>query len=137
MLTALVCAALIAQPKGPVVHCKRCGHSYSRGEKVSGPRLRHVAKEAAKKAKFSLREGDVARMEKILKRESYGGLTTVKNPRSSAYGMWQFLNGTWKGTGIKKTDCPFGQTEAFFIYVEKRYGTIAKALAWHKRRGYY
>jgi hypothetical protein len=39
---------------------------------------------------------------------------TAQNRRSSAYGVFQFLNSTWKGTGIAKTSDPSLQIEAAY-----------------------
>lgn len=63
--------------------------------------------------------------------------TTHRNPRSTAFGIGQFLNSTWKGTGIKKTNDPVLQIRAMYRYVHRRYGSAAKALAFHKRRRFY
>jgi hypothetical protein len=39
---------------------------------------------------------------------------TAQNRSSTAYGVWQFLNATWKGTGIQKTSDPRLQIEAAY-----------------------
>ena len=61
----------------------------------------------------------------------------AQNKRSTAYGMFQFLDSTWKGTGISKTSDPIQQTEAGCIYIKNRYGTPQKALDFHLRSGWY
>ncbi len=61
----------------------------------------------------------------------------IKNKRSTAYGMFQFLNSTWKGTGIAKTDIPFFQTLAAYRYMKRRYGTPVKALRHKYKTGVY
>lgn len=38
----------------------------------------------------------------------------AQNRSSSAYGIFQFLNSTWKGTGIQKTSDPGLQIEAAY-----------------------
>lgn len=38
----------------------------------------------------------------------------AQNRRSTAYGLYQFLNSTWKGTGIQKTSDPSLQIEAAY-----------------------
>lgn len=55
----------------------------------------------------------------------------LQNPRSTAFGMYQFLNSTWKYTGIEKTSDPLLQTVAAVRYIEDRYGTPKDALAFH------
>ena len=70
---------------------------------------------------------------------------TLRNPRSTAYGVAQFLGkgplgsltGTWKSVGIRKTNDPIMQIRAMYRYVNRRYGSAAKALAFHKRRRFY
>ncbi|KQS71568.1 hypothetical protein ASG41_19890 [Modestobacter sp. Leaf380] len=47
----------------------------------------------------------------------------AQNPTSTAYGIPQFLNSTWAGTGIAKTDNGFRQIDAGLIYIENRYGS--------------
>lgn len=81
-------------------------------------------------------------MRSLLKRETgtYNVTSrhaTLRNPRSSAYGVAQFLDSTWKGTGIKKTSDPIMQIRAMYRYVHARYGSAAKALAFHKRNRWY
>jgi murein DD-endopeptidase MepM/ murein hydrolase activator NlpD len=56
--------------------------------------------------------------------------SNAKNPTSSAYGLFQFLSGTWSGYGVKKTSDPRGQTQAGLAYIAQRYGTPASA--WSK-----
>lgn len=61
----------------------------------------------------------------------------IKNKRSSAYGLFQFLDSTWKGTGIAKTDIPFFQTLAAYRYMKRRYGSPVKALRHKYKTGVY
>lgn len=63
--------------------------------------------------------------------------TRLRNPRSTAYGLGQFLNGTWRGTGIPKTSDPILQLRAMYRYIHARYGSASRALAFHKRRRWY
>ncbi len=46
----------------------------------------------------------------------------AQNPTSTAYGIFQFLDSTWAGTGIGKTDNPTLQAEAGLRYIQGRYG---------------
>jgi murein DD-endopeptidase MepM/ murein hydrolase activator NlpD len=59
-----------------------------------------------------------------------GFKNTAQNPSSSAYGLFQFLTGTWSGYGVKKTSDPAGQTKAGLAYIADRYGNPASA--WSK-----
>jgi TP901 family phage tail tape measure protein len=56
----------------------------------------------------------------LLMKES-GFNPTAQNPTSTAYGMFQFTDGTWAGTGIKKTSDPWKQTQAGLKYIKNRY----------------
>ena len=81
-------------------------------------------------------ENDVDLMAALCWRESrrYPG---CQNPRSSAYGLWQFLDSTWEGTRIQKTADPLLQTIAAVRYVKSRYKDPTRAY-WHQvERNYY
>lgn len=61
----------------------------------------------------------------------------AKNPSSTAYGLFQFLNSTWAGTGIGKTSDPRQQAAAGMKYISQRYGTPTSAKAfWEKNHWY-
>jgi TP901 family phage tail tape measure protein len=47
----------------------------------------------------------------------------AQNPTSTAYGIAQFLNGTWAGTGYRKTSDPKTQILAGLEYIGARYGS--------------
>jgi len=55
----------------------------------------------------------------------------AQNPVSTAYGMFQFLDSTWEAYGCEKTSDPVKQTECGLKYIQKRYETPSKALAYH------
>lgn len=61
----------------------------------------------------------------------------AQNPTSTAYGIAQFLNGTWGGTGIQKTSNPMQQIMAGMIYIRNRYGNPRNALNFHLRNNWY
>lgn len=61
----------------------------------------------------------------------------AQNPRSTAYGICQFLNGTWRGTGYQKTSDPETQIKACIVYIKNRYGTPSGALAFHRSHNWY
>lgn len=52
----------------------------------------------------------------------------AQNPNSTAYGLGQFLDSTWAGTGYEKTSDPKIQLAAMKVYVANRYGTFCAAL---------
>ena len=66
-----------------------------------------------------------------------GWRNTAQNPRSTAYGIAQFLDSTWAGTGIIKTSDPKLQIQAGFIYIENRFGTPCQALKFRLAKGWY
>ena len=90
-----------------------------------------------------LKEKNLTYVKAIAVKESNIGKTFLldseaKNPKSSAYGLFQFLNSTWKSVGVKKTSCPITQTYAFFKYLDNRYnGSAEKAYKHHKKKGWY
>jgi hypothetical protein len=66
-----------------------------------------------------------------------GWRNTAQNPTSTAYGIGQFLNSTWKGVGIAKTSDPATQVEAMARYIKNRYGSPSRALAFHLKNNWY
>lgn len=61
----------------------------------------------------------------------------AQNPRSTAYGLFQFLNGTWAGTGIAKTANYILQITAGLRYIASRYQNPANAWNyWQAHRSY-
>ena len=61
----------------------------------------------------------------------------AQNPHSTAYGIGQFLNGTWDDVGCVKTSDPYIQIDCMIKYVKARYGNPQKAIAFHNLHGYY
>lgn len=61
----------------------------------------------------------------------------AQNPRSSAYGLFQFLNGTWDGYGYAKTSDPIVQTMAGLNYIYRRYNSPQRARGSQVSRGWY
>lgn len=66
-----------------------------------------------------------------------GWRNTAQNPTSTAYGIGQFLNSTWKGVGMTKTSDPRLQVIAMAKYIKNRYGSPSRALAFHLRNNWY
>ena len=62
---------------------------------------------------------------------------TAQNPKSTAYGLFQFLNSTWAGTGISKTSDPRLQAVAGMRYIANRYGDPMKAQQFWRANGWY
>lgn len=61
----------------------------------------------------------------IMRESGYNNL--AQNPTSTAFGLFQFLNSTWAGTGIRKTSDPRLQAIAGGRYISGRYGSPAGA----------
>lgn len=81
-------------------------------------------------------EDQVPAMLAIVQKES-GFNNKAQNKHSTAYGMYQFLDSTWKSYGTSKTSDPIQQTEAAMAYIKARYGTPQNALRFHQQNGYY
>ena len=62
---------------------------------------------------------------------------TAQNPRSSAYGIFQFLDSTWALVGATKTSDPAAQIRAGLDYIKQRYGTPCSAWSYKKSHGFY
>jgi hypothetical protein len=85
---------------------------------------------------FGWGAGELAAWYTLGMKES-GWRNTAQNPTSTAYGIGQFLNSTWKGVGMTKTSDPAQQVEAMARYIRNRYGTPSKALAFHRANNWY
>jgi hypothetical protein len=66
-----------------------------------------------------------------------GWCNTAQNPTSTAYGIGQFLNTTWAGTGYSKSSSAQTQILAMLAYIKMRYGTPSAAWAFEQANGYY
>lgn len=61
----------------------------------------------------------------------------AKNPDSTAYGLFQFIDKTWGGVKASKTSDPYQQALAGLDYIKQRYGDPIKALQyWDKYKSY-
>jgi hypothetical protein len=61
----------------------------------------------------------------------------AQNPSSTAYGIPQFLDSTWAGTGIAKTSDGYRQIDAGLIYIDQRYGSACGAWAHSQANNWY
>jgi hypothetical protein len=75
-------------------------------------------------------------LERLWGKES-GWNPNAQNPRSSAYGIAQFLDSTWAGTGIAKTSDGYRQIDAGLIYINKRFGSPCGAWSHSQAKGWY
>ena len=72
----------------------------------------------------------------LITRES-GWRPTAQNPTSTAFGLFQFLNSTWAGTGIAKTSNPRLQTIAGLRYIRSRHRSPIGAWNFWQRNHWY
>jgi hypothetical protein len=75
-------------------------------------------------------------LENLWGKES-GWNPNAQNPSSTAYGIPQFLNSTWAGTGIAKTSDGYRQIDAGLIYIDSRYGSPCGAWSHSQSNGWY
>lgn len=71
----------------------------------------------------------------IQKESSWNPL--AQNPRSSAFGLFQFLDSTWGTVGGHRTDNPGLQAQFGLRYIQRRYGDPLGALNFHNRNNWY
>jgi len=72
----------------------------------------------------------------LIQRES-NWRNEAQNPKSSAFGLAQFLNSTWQTVGCEKTTDKFIQIDCAIKYVEKVYKTPEMAIKFHNKKGWY
>lgn len=61
----------------------------------------------------------------------------AKNPKSTAYGLGQFVDKTWDLVPQSKTSDPYEQLDAMFVYVDERYGCPCKAWDFWLKKNWY
>jgi hypothetical protein len=75
-------------------------------------------------------------LDRLWTRES-GWNNLARNPSSGAYGIAQFLDGTWAGVGGTKTSDPTLQIRYGLAYITNRYGSPVNAWAHETSAGWY
>jgi hypothetical protein len=80
--------------------------------------------------------GQFSCLESLWGKES-GWNPDAQNPTSTAYGIAQFLDSTWAGTGIAKTSDGYRQIDAGLIYINNRYGSPCGAWSHSQSTGWY
>jgi len=62
-----------------------------------------------------------------------------KNPISTASGVGQLLDGTYRNLGMKRSNSTVAQTVAALAYIGRRYGSGGPCAAWNfsKTHGFY
>jgi hypothetical protein len=80
--------------------------------------------------------GEFSCLENLWGKES-GWNPNAQNPSSTAYGIPQFLDSTWAGTGIAKTSDGYRQIDAGLIYITNRYSSPCGAWSHSRSSGWY
>lgn len=91
---------------------------------------------ARRKARQMFGPGQWPELNALVNQES-GWNPQAQNPSSTAFGLMQFLDSTWGGTGFDKTTDPRQQLLAGFRYIANRYGDPENAWATHQSQGWY
>lgn len=123
MTSMLVNAAFAPQPAIPasIVYKER-------------PILQQVdAKQLAKKL---LTKKEYSCLAKLLGKESAWN-AEAKNPHSSAKGIGQLLDATYRNLGMKHTEASVPQLVATLAYIHRRHLTPCKAWSHFKEKNYY
>src|SRR4051812_8163601 len=79
--------------------------------------------------------GQFSCLENLWGRES-GWNPNAQNQSSTAYGIPQFLDSTWAGTGVGKTSDGYRQIDAGLIYIDGRYGSPCGAWSHSQATGW-
>jgi membrane-bound lytic murein transglycosylase MltF len=72
----------------------------------------------------------------LIRRES-GWNNLAQNRTSTAFGMGQFLDSTWKGVGCVKTTDSYEQIRCTIKYIENRYKTPENSIRHHNLNNFY
>jgi hypothetical protein len=80
--------------------------------------------------------GQFGCLENLWGKES-GWNPNAQNPSSTAYGIPQLLDSTWRGTGIAKTSDGYRQIDAGLVYIDKAYGSPCGAWSHSRATGWY
>ena len=99
---------------------------------AAGP-VKAMAKQMLEQMGWGDQFGD---LDWLLTRES-GWRPTAQNPKSTAYGLFQFLNGTWGTVGGSKTSDPKKQLEYGLKYIKQRYGDVKGARSFWNSHNWY
>jgi hypothetical protein len=81
-------------------------------------------------------QGQFSCLQSLWGKES-GWNPNAQNRGSTAYGIAQFLDSTWAGTGIAKTSDGYRQIDAGLIYIDRAYGSPCGAWAHSRADNWY
>lgn len=123
----------VETPKAKAAAAKRLAAA-AKGSKATKGTIKELAKAMSARRGWTGKQWSA--LDWIVNKESKWD-PDAKNPRSSAYGLFQFLNGTWGSTGIKRTSDPQKQIEAGLKYIGQRYKTPVGAKSFWQKHKYY
>lgn len=92
--------------------------------------------DAKKLAKKLLTKKEYSCLAKLLGKESAWN-AEAKNPDSSAKGIGQLLDATYRNLGMKHTEASVPQLVATLAYIHRRHLTPCKAWSHFKEKNYY
>ena len=104
-------------------------------DKITGSNVQDIVRSAAAQRGWD-KGAQWDALSWIINHES-GWNPNAQNPNSTAYGLFQFLDGTWAGTGVAKTNDPAKQSIAGMNYISGRYGNPVAAKAFWQANGWY
>lgn len=134
--TVMLTVALVSSTVSNADSCKRCGVVVPHKTTFEKKEMTKIIGTACHRLNTKLSIDQWRAMYRIAYKES-SWRSTLRNKRSTAYGLFQFLNQTWKDVGIPKTNCPYCQAEGAILYIKQRYKTPTRALQFHNSRGWY
>jgi len=92
--------------------------------------------EAKQLAKKLLTKKEFSCLTKLLGKES-AWKAEAKNPASSAKGIGQLLDATYRNLGMKHSEASVAQLVATLAYIHRRHLTPCKAWEFFKQKNYY
>lgn len=133
----MICLLMALIVHTTTIQCKTCHNEIFPVEyKLSERYIEHIITDSAKKEKINLTTNHKTKLKRIAYRESSYNVSS-RSQSSTAYGLWGFLNSTWKNVGFRKTNCPYCQTRAALRYIKRRYKSIDKAWNHHLKHHWY
>lgn len=109
---------------------------YSFIQSYTKPELHKLYAETCTKYGYKWSKPESEAYVKIVWKESTGNPNCTTS-RSSSAGLYGFLRGTRKAYKVSLRDPHVVQSRAFIQYCIRRYGSMTKALAHHRKKGYY
>lgn len=116
--------------------CNGCKQPLQQPNQLTRYQVRQHLESAARIERYKLGAKDLTAALDIAYQESRY-VRRAQNPRSTAFGLYQFLDRTWYSVGIHKTSCATCQSRAFIRYVDARYKTPSRAWNFRKKRNFY